>query len=56
MNRKMEVVLTYEDEEEVRGLMEDILIQIVADRISEFPKEDRVYIYDELLEKLKECI
>ncbi len=53
MHRKIEAILKYEDEDKVRGLMEDSLIQIVVDRINEFEKEDRGYIYDELLRRLK---
>jgi len=51
----IEVVLkTPNDEEMIQELMEDALIQIIINRINTFPEEQRKYIYDELLDKLKE--
>lgn len=53
MNKKIEAILKYEDENNVREVMEDRLIRIVVNRINELEAEDRVYVYDEILNRLK---
>ena len=55
MKKDIEVTLKVPEHEiMIRELIEDALIQIIIDRINTFPKEQREYIYDELLDKLKE--
>ncbi|MEJ8554843.1 hypothetical protein [Tepidibacter sp. Z1-5] len=54
MKQKIEVVVRMGDKEKVQDIMEDMLVQIVRDRINEFPENQRVYIYDKILEGLKE--
>ena len=54
MNKKIEAILKYEDENKVREVMEDSLIGIVVNRINEIEPEDRVYVYNEILNRLKQ--
>lgn len=54
VKQKIEAVVTMNDKEEVRELMEDSLIQIIVGRINEFPENQRTYIFDKIIEKFKE--
>ncbi|WFD11029.1 hypothetical protein [Tepidibacter hydrothermalis] len=53
MKQKIEVEVKMHDKEKVQELMEGTLVQIIIDRINEFPEKNKVYIYDEILERLK---
>lgn len=55
MKENIEVVLKIPDNElMIQELMEQALIQIIIDRINTFPEEQKEYIYDELLDKLRD--
>jgi vacuolar-type H+-ATPase subunit E/Vma4 len=54
MKEKIEVILKTPDKEVIQELMEETLVEIIIDRIKTFPEEQRKYICDELLDKLKE--
>ena len=54
MKEKIEVILKAPDKEVIQELMEETLVEIIIDRIKTFPEEQRKYICDELLDKLKE--
>jgi hypothetical protein len=55
MKENIEVVLKIPDNElMIQELMEHALIQIIIDRINTFPEERKEYMYDELLDKLKD--
>ncbi len=56
MKQKIEVIVRMPDKEKVQELMEDNLVQIIIDRIKEFPEEERICIYDEILGRLKEVL
>jgi hypothetical protein len=55
MKENIEVVLKIPDNElMIQELMEHALIQIIIDRINTFPEEQKEYMYDELIDKLKD--
>lgn len=51
--QKINVIVHMPDPEYTQQLLAEGLVDIVANRIADYPPEQQIYIYDELLNELK---
>ena len=52
--QKINVIIDMPDPEYTQQLMAEALVDIVANRIEDYPPEQQIKIYDELIDSIKE--
>lgn len=53
MKQEIDVIIQDYEREKIQDLMEDAIIQIIVNRINEYPDQERIYVYNKILESLK---